>query len=394
MTELSANVATLQPSATIAVSSRVKKMIAEGHDVLDLCVGEPDFGTPGFISDAGVQAIREGKTRYTPAAGIPQLRAAIAHELERLSPAAGRVDAHGVVVSSGAKQALFNVCFSLFGPGDRVLIPAPYWTTYPALVELARAEPVTVQGDPGRDHKVSVDDLERAAAGGAKGLMLNSPSNPTGAVYSREELEAIARWAAERGVWLVSDEIYRRIHFDGPLAPGLLDLPAELRERAVVIDGASKAFAMTGWRIGFSYSSTALAEKISALQSQTTSSATTPAQWAALEAYSDHAAADAEVERMRAAFRARRDLLVRLFGEHLPHVRFITPGGAFYLWISTRGLAREGEGSIAFCERLLNELGVALVPGAAFGDDEGVRMSFAYAEETLREAVRRLSTLS
>jgi aspartate aminotransferase len=392
MTALSANVETLQPSATIAVSSRVKQLVAEGHDILDLCVGEPDFDTPEFIAEAGIRAIREGKTRYTPAAGIPQLRAAIAHDLMRLSPAAGRVDPHGVVVSAGAKQALFNVCFSLFGPGDRVLIPQPYWTTYPALVELARAEPVAVPGDPARDHRVSVDDLERAAAaGGVKGLMLNSPSNPTGAVYPLEELEAIARWAAERGVWLISDEIYRRIAFDAPLAPGVLDLPAELRERAVVIDGASKAFAMTGWRIGFSVTPVPLAEKISALQSQTTSSATTPAQWAALEAYANPERADAEIERMRRAFLARRDLLVGLFRERLPEARFVVPRGAFYLWISLQGLARPGEGSVAFCERMLNERGVALVPGTAFGDDGGVRMSFAYAEATLREAVARLA---
>jgi aspartate aminotransferase len=392
MTEFSENVQTLQPSATIAVSSRVKQMIAQGEDVLDLCVGEPDFGTPAFIAEAGIEAIREGKTRYTPAAGIPQLRAAIAHDLQRLSPGVGKIDPHGIVVSAGAKQALFNVIFSLFGPGDRVLIPRPYWTTYPALVELARAEPVEVTGDPAHDHKVSVEDLERAAAdGGARGLLLNSPSNPTGAVYSLQELEAIARWAAERGIWLISDEIYRRIYFDGPLAPSLLDLPLELRERAVVIDGASKAFAMTGWRIGFSHTSAALAEKISALQSQTTSSATTPAQWAALAAYAQTERADAEVERMRSVFRQRRDLLVSLFREHLPQLEIIEPSGAFYLWFSFQKVARAGEGSIDFCERLLLDRGVALVPGAAFGDDAGARLSFAYSEDTLREAVRRLS---
>lgn len=392
MIEFSQNVAALQPSATIAVSSRVKQLIAQGADILDLCVGEPDFGTPEYIAQSGVDAIREGKTRYTPAAGIPQLRAAIARDLERLSPGAGPIEAHGVVVSAGAKQALFNVIFSLFGPGDRVLIPQPYWTTYPALVELARAEAVAVAGNPSRDHKVSVEDLDRAAEAGARGLLLNSPSNPTGAVYSLDELEEIANWASERGIWLISDEIYRRIYYDGPLAPSVLDLPIELRDRVIVIDGASKAFAMTGWRIGFSLTSVELAEKVSALQSQTTSSATTPAQWAALAAYDDTRRADAEVDRMRTTFQARRDLLVSLFREHLPHLSIIEPRGAFYLWISTDGLARPGEGSIALCERLLDH-GVALVPGEAFGDDSGVRLSFAYSEDTLREAVRRLSSI-
>lgn len=394
MIEFSANVASLQPSATIAVSSRVKQLIAEGHDILDLCVGEPDFPTPSFIAEAGIQAIREGRTRYTPAPGIPELRAAIARTLTRLSARGAATEAHGVVVTSGAKQALFNTCFALFGPADRVLIPVPYWTTYPAIVELSRAEPVFVHGDPGQGGKVTPADLDRAAAQGAAGLMLNTPSNPTGAVYTLDELEAIGRWAADRGVWLISDEIYRRIHFDGPLAPGVLDLPEALLERVVLIDGASKAYSMTGWRIGFSYSSRELAEKMSAIQSQTTSNASTPAQYAALAAYRASEAEDAEIEAMRREFERRRDLLVALFRERLPNVRFFEPSGAFYLWIGMEGLAREGEGSIAFCERLLSEVGVALVPGAAFGDDDYVRLSFAYPEETLREAVRRLERLT
>lgn len=393
MTQLSGNIASLQPSATIAVSSRVKALIAEGRDILDLCVGEPDFPTPRFIAEAGIRAIEDGRTRYTPAPGLPELRAAIAASLTRLSSRAAATDPHGVVVTSGAKQAIFNACFSLFGPGDRVLIPVPYWTTYPAIVELARAEPVYVDGDPSEGGKVTPADLDRAAAGGAAGLMLNSPSNPTGAVYSLDELDAIARWAADRGVWLISDEIYRRICFDGPLAPGVLDLPDDLLEKVVLIDGASKAFSMTGWRIGFSYSSRELAEKLSALQSQTTSNAATPSQLAALAAYRASEEEDTEIEAMRLEFLRRRDLLVGLFRDRLPDVRFFEPRGAFYLWIAMEGLARAGEDSIAFCERLLSEVGVALVPGAAFGDDSHVRLSFAYPEDTLREAVRRLERL-
>lgn len=393
MIDFSENIASLQPSATIAVSSRVKQLIASGEDILDLCVGEPDFPTPAFIAEAGIQAIRDGRTRYTPAPGIPELRAAIAADLTRLSGAGTEVEAHGVVVSSGAKQALFNTCFSLFGPGDRVAIPVPYWTTYPAIVELARAEPLFVKGDPASGGKVTPEDLDRAGAKEARGLMLNTPSNPTGAVYSHDELEAIARWAAENGVWLISDEIYRRIYFDGPLAPGVLDLPAELLERVVLIDGASKAFSMTGWRIGFSYSPRALADKLSALQSQTTSNASTPAQYAALAAYRADETNLREIEAMRVEFARRRDLLVTLFRERLPHVRIFEPQGAFYLWIDIAGLAREGEGSIAFCDRLLSEIGVALVPGEAFGDDGYARLSFAYQEETLREAVTRLEKL-
>lgn len=388
----SENIASLQPSATMAVANKAKELIAAGEDVVDLCVGEPDFPTPEFISEAGTRAIRDGKTRYTPPPGIPQLRAAIAADLKRLAAREIEVDPQGIVTTAGAKQALFNVIFSLFGPGDRVLIPVPYWTTYPELVQVARAEPVFVTGDPSRSYKVTVDDLERAAAGGpVKGLMINSPSNPSGAVYSYSELEAVARWAAERGVWLVSDEIYRRIYFGGKVAPGVLDLPDELLEKVVLIDGASKAFAMTGWRLGFSYTSRALAAKLSALQSQTTSNVTTPTQWAALTAYSETEVADAEVERMRAAFEQRKNLLVQLFREKLPDVPFVEPEGAFYFWVGTRGLAREGEDSMTFCGRLLSEAGVATVPGSAFGDDNYFRISYAYPEETLRKAVDRLA---
>lgn len=392
MLELSSNIAALKPSATMAVANRAKELIAAGEDVIDLCVGEPDFSTPEFISEAGIQAIRDGKTRYTPAAGIPALRVAVANDIQRHSAAGAKTESHGVVISSGAKQALFNVIFSLFGPGDRVLIPVPYWTTYPELVQLARAEPVFVKGSAERSYKVTPDDLDRAAArGNVKGLMINSPSNPSGAVYSREEFEAIARWAADRGVWLVSDEIYRRLSYEGTLATGLFDLPEELLERAVLIDGASKAFAMTGWRMGYSYSSPELAKKLTALQSQTTSNTAAPTQYAALAAYDRTDEADREVERMRAAFQQRRDTLVGLFREQLPDVPHVYPVGAFYFWVGTKGLAREGEGSMELCDRLLKEAGLALVPGAAFGDDEFFRISFAYPEDTLREAVRRLA---
>jgi aspartate aminotransferase len=388
---LSENVARLEPSATIALSSRVRQLIGEGRDIVNLTAGEPDFPTPEFISEAGVAAIREGRTRYTASAGIPELRRAIADDLHRLSPRHPAPDAGGVVVSAGAKEALFNACFTLFGPGDRVLIPVPYWTTYPALVTLARAEPIFVRGAESRGFKVTVDDLEGAAEGGAAGLMLNSPSNPSGSVYTLEELESIVRWAAERGVWLISDEIYRRIYHRGRLAPGLLDLDPALRERTVLVDGASKAFAMTGWRIGFSYSSPALARVFADLQSQTTSHAAAPSQYAALAAYAETETSEAAVREMAGRFRSRAEHVVREMRERLPDIGFVEPEGAFYLYIRTEGLARPGEGSLALCERLLNEAGVSLVPGDAFGDDRYVRLSFAVAEETLTEAVRRIA---
>lgn len=392
--KLSRNIERLQPSATIALASRCRELQAAGRDVLNLSVGEPDFDTPAFITEAGIRALREGETRYTASAGIPALRQAIAAELQRLSPGHPGVDPAGVVVSCGAKQALFNACFSLFGPGDRVLVPAPYWTTYPALVELARAEPVFVPGDPARGFRVTPDDLERAAAGGAAGLLLNSPGNPAGTVYSLAELEAIARWAAERGVWLVSDEIYRLVYRDGGCAPGLLDLDAELLRRSVLIDGASKAFAMTGWRIGFSYSDPALAAKMTALQSQVVSQAATPSQHAALAAYRADPEQRREIEAMMAAFDHRRQRVVSLFRERLPQVGFVEPEGAFYLFFEVAAFARDdASSSDAVCERILEEAGVAVVPGSAFGDDRYARLSYACSEAQLEEGVSRLARL-
>jgi aspartate aminotransferase len=391
--KLSSNIERLQPSATIALASRCRELQAAGRDVLNLSVGEPDFDTPAFITDAAVRALREGQTRYTASAGIPALRAAIARELHRLSPSRPAPDAAGIVVTSGAKQALFNACFALFGPGDRVLVPVPYWTTYPALVELARAEPVFVAGDPDRGYKLTPDDLERAAGGRAAGLLLNSPGNPAGTVYTLEELDAIARWAAERGVWLVSDEIYRLVYRGGQPAPGLLDLDPSLLERTVVIDGASKAFAMTGWRIGFSYSDTALAARMTALQSQTVSQAATPSQHAALAAYGASDEQRAEIEAMMAAFERRRARVVSLFREHLPRVGFIEPEGAFYLFFEVAAFARAGASSDSVCERILEEAGVAVVPGSAFGDDAYARLSYACSEADLEEGVARLARL-
>jgi aspartate/methionine/tyrosine aminotransferase len=390
MTVFSSNIGALQPSATIAVSSRVKQLISEGRDVLNLCAGEPDFDTPKVIAEAAVRAIHEGQTRYTPAPGIPALRAAIAKDIERFAGAGGTFDARGVVVSAGVKQALFNVLFSLFGPGDSVLIPAPYWTSYPELVQLAKAEPVIVGGDPGNDFKIGPAQLESAADSSARAILLNSPCNPTGATYTLEELRAIAEWAKARDLWIISDEIYRRIYFRGSVAPGIFDLPAELTGKAILLDGTSKAFAMTGWRIGYSYTTPEVAEKLSALQSQTTSNATTPAQYAALAAYQAGTEVDEAVEMMRSAFHARRDLVLDLFASKLPGVSVLEPDGAFYLWVSGERFARPGEGSVQFCERLLEEYGVGVVPGVAFGDDRSFRMSFAYSEDTLRDAVNRL----
>lgn len=392
--QFSSNIGRLKPSATIAVNTLAKELAAEGRDIINLSAGEPDFDTPAFISEAGVQGIREGKTRYTPPAGMPELRQAIAAHLAARS---GReVDWNRIVVTSGAKQALFNATFSLFGPGDEVLIPTPYWTSYPDVVALARAEPVPVPGAVERDFKVTAEELEGYRTERTRGLILNTPCNPTGAVYHGHELEAIARWARGHGIWLLSDEIYHNIYHadDAPVAPGLLDLPEDALGDFVLLDGASKSYAMTGWRIGFSLSPLDLAAKMTALQSQITSNAAAPSQAAALAAFSREEEARASIAAMEQAFRRRRDLVVERMRERLPGVGFIVPTGAFYLYFRVDTLfTGEIRDATAWCSHLLREEGVALVPGAAFGDDRWVRMSYAASDETLEEAFARMGRL-
>ncbi|MGD8870355.1 MAG: pyridoxal phosphate-dependent aminotransferase, partial [Gemmatimonadota bacterium] len=361
--QYSENISTLKPSATMAVSSLAKRLASEGRDILNLSAGEPDFDTPTFICDAAIDGIRSGQTRYTPPPGTPQLRKAIA---AHLASRAGRdIDWEGVVVTAGAKQSLFNATFTLFGPGDEVLILSPYWTTYPALVGLARAEPVVVGGDVANDFKVGAAELEAARTPRTRGLVLNSPSNPSGAVYTKDELAEIVAWAKEHDVWILSDEIYRAIYYgsDGTAAPGLLDFPESDLGPFVLIDGASKCFAMTGWRIGYTYAPVELSKKFSALQSQMTSNPSTPSQAAALAAYSDVAAADAAIAEMNAAFKRRRDLVTTRVRELLPGVDFVEPVGAFYLYFRVDGFFDDQvKDATAWCSKLLEEQGVALVP--------------------------------
>ncbi|MFP4624076.1 MAG: pyridoxal phosphate-dependent aminotransferase [Gemmatimonadota bacterium] len=386
----SENVRRVEPSTTLAVSALAKGLRAQGRDILNLSAGEPDFPTPSFIVRAGIAALEAGETRYTPTPGLPALREAIAAALARTHG----IDATGneVVVSTGAKQALFNLVFALTGPGDRVLVPVPYWTSYPQIVGLARAEMVPVQGPAERGYRVGPAELEAAWREGTRALILNSPSNPSGSVYRLEELEAIAGWARERDVWIVSDEIYSRLCYLGDRAPGVLDLPAELRERAVLINGASKAYAMTGWRIGYSYTTPELATKLAALQSHVTSNAATPSQHAAIAAFTATAGQERELAAMVDEFRARRDLVVRLLEEHLPGTPSVAPEGAFYLFFRADAWFDDDRpDSVALCKWLIEEAGVALVPGSAFGDDRYVRLSFAASREELTDAFGRLA---
>jgi len=388
----SENVRELQPSATLAVAALCRQLKAAGRDIIDLSTGEPDFRTPEFAGQAGIAAIEQGFTHYTPVPGRDSLRTAIAGHLARMS--GKQTSPAGVVVSNGAKQALFNACFTLFGPGDEVLVPVPYWTSYPEILTLARARTVTVAGDPANQLKVDVEALAAATTERTRGLILNSPSNPSGAVYTQAELDAILLWAAERGLWVISDEIYGRLCYNADRAPSVLDCDASLLDRVIVVDGVSKTFAMTGWRIGFSYCAPAIAQRLSALQSHVTSNASSPAQAAAEAAYRDEPRVVEAVRAMVRVFRRRRQHAADALHTVLPGIEYAMPEGAFYFFLRVDSAFGEGRrGSVQFCSDVLERTGVALVPGVAFGDDRYVRLSFASPEAEILEGIRRVGEL-
>lgn len=385
----SANVAELKPSATLAVGARAKALKAQGRPIIDLGMGEPDFDTPDFIKAAAARAIAGGATKYTAPEGILPLREAIAAQAAARYAGADAPTALDVCVSGGSKQVLFNACFSLFGPGDEVLIPAPAWTSYWDIVRLARATPVTVLGDPANDWKVTVEALEAAATPRTRGIIVNSPCNPTGAVLAPDELRAILDLAARRGWWVISDEIYRRIAYDAP-AMGALDLVGT-RDNLVVVDGVAKAYAMTGWRIGWAIAPRPVAKMLADLQGQTTSNTSTPSQHAALAALTERDAAEESIGAMVRAFKQRRDAALAILAE--PGApRVVTPAGAFYLYMDVSETPSEtGDAGTAFVNHMLDHHDVAIVPGAAFGSPGWVRLSYAAAEHDVVAAVRRIT---
>ena len=386
----SPNVAQLRPSATIAVSTRAKALKAQGRQIIDLGVGEPDFDTPDFVKAAAARAVAAGHTKYTATEGILPLREAIAADAAArwAGSAADAPVAADVVVSTGSKQTLFNACFCLFGAGDEVLIPTPAWTSYVEIVALAKATPVAVLGDPANGFQVTVADLKAAATSRTKGIMLNSPSNPTGATWDAKVLREILDLARAEGWWVLSDEIYRRISYETPAASAL-ELTTD-RSNLIVIDGVAKSYAMTGWRIGWAVAPRAIAKAMNDLQSHTTSNAATPSQYAALAALTERDAADASVTAMVQAFRTRRDAaLALLYEDGAPP--YVHPSGAFYLFLDVSAIPGAGDAAgTAFAATMLEEHGVAIVPGAAFGTPGWVRLSYAAAQSDVLEALRRI----
>ncbi|SBV91204.1 Aspartate aminotransferase [uncultured delta proteobacterium] len=383
---LSRRINNLAPSATLAMSARARELKAAGHDVLSLTVGEPDFPTPDYIGEAAKKAIDEHFTRYTAETGIVELRAAVAaYFKDAYGVTAAKAD--NITMTNGGKQGLYNVFLCLLDPGDEVIIPAPYWVSYPDMVQLADGKPVIVSAPAEAGFKVTVAQLDKSKTAKTKALVVNSPSNPTGACYSQAEIDAIAQWAVDNKIVLIADEIYDQLVY-APAKHGTFSTWWEKHPDSFVIcGGVSKTYAMTGWRVGHVMANIPLSKAMSKLQSQTTSNVCSIAQKAALAAYTGGMDA---VNAMRSAFQRRRDLALDIIGTW-KGVYCPKPDGAFYIFPDVHGVYTSSmPDSMAFCEQVLEKAGVALVPGKPFGDDNCVRMSYAVSDEMLTQALERI----
>ncbi|MEV4803034.1 pyridoxal phosphate-dependent aminotransferase [Nonomuraea sp. NPDC049421] len=391
---ISARISAISESATLAVDAKAKAMKAAGRPVIGFGAGEPDFPTPDYIVEAAVRAAREPRFhKYTPAGGLPELKKAIAEKTRRDSGHA--VEPAQVLVTNGGKQAVYEAFATLLDPGDEVLVVAPYWTTYPEAIKLAGGVQVDVVTDESTGYLASVEQLEAARTERTKVLLFVSPSNPTGAVYSREQTVAIGRWAAEHGLWVVTDEIYEHLVYGDAEFTSIATAVPELGDRVVILNGVAKTYAMTGWRVGWLIGPSDVVKAATNLQSHATSNVSNVAQMAALAAVSGDLSAVAE---MRAAFDRRRQTMVRMLNE-IPGVLCPEPKGAFYAYPSVKELigkelrGRRPQSSSELAELILEEAEVAVVPGEAFGTPGYFRLSYALGDSDLVEGVSRLAKL-
>lgn len=395
---ISDRIGSIAESATLAVDAKAKAMKADGEDVIGFGAGEPDFPTPDYVVAAAMEAAQNPRFhRYSPAAGLPELRAAVAEKTTRdsgyriqgeaLTPA-------NVLITNGGKQAVYNTFATLLDPGDEVIVPTPFWTTYPEAIKLAGGVPVDIFAGPEQGYKVTLDQLESVLSERTKVLVFVSPSNPTGAVYSADAVREIGRWAADKGLWVVTDEIYEHLTYDGAEFTSIAALP-ELADQVVVLNGVAKTYAMTGWRVGWMVGPTDIIKAASNLQSHATSNVANVSQMAALAAV--EGSLDA-VETMKAAFDRRRRAIVSglnaIEGFSCP-----TPEGAFYAYVDVReALGREIGGrtpqtSAELAEIILEQAKVAVVPGEAFGPSGFLRLSYALGDEDLDKGLRRIQEL-
>lgn len=381
----------LKPSPILMLAARAGEMKAAGQDVISLSIGEPDWSTYDCIKTAAIESIKKGQTKYTPPAGIPELRRAVAAQATQDYGMPFAFDE--VTVSGGAKFVLFAALQALVNPGDEVILVAPFWASYTTMVELADGKPRIAVCDETSDFKLTPALLERTITPKTKVLLLNSPSNPTGKIYTREELKALAEVLRKHPqIAIISDDIYNRLCFTEKLAPHLYHVAPDLRSRIIALNGASKSYAMTGWRLGWALGPKPIITAMSNYQSQSVSCASAPSQYGALEGVLH---GDADIEKTVTLLKDRRDFLIAEL-EKISGVKVIKPEGAFYLWVDVRkfiGTGRKAPGSAELCAMLLEEKLVAAVPGVEFGLEGYLRLSYALDKEKGREAVRRMAEL-
>ncbi|MBV6696385.1 pyridoxal phosphate-dependent aminotransferase [Kitasatospora aureofaciens] len=391
---VSARIGAIAESATLAVDAKAKALKAAGRPVIGFGAGEPDFPTPDYIVEAAVEACRDPRNhRYTPAGGLPELKAAIA--AKTLRDSGYRVDPAQVLVTNGGKQAIYEAFAAILDPGDEVIVPAPYWTTYPESIRLAGGVPVEVVSDETTGYKVSVEQLEAARTENTKVVLFVSPSNPTGAVYTEAEAEAIGRWALEHGLWVLTDEIYEHLVYGDAAFTSLPALLPELADKCIVVNGVAKTYAMTGWRVGWVIGPKDVIKAATNLQSHATSNVSNVAQRAAIAAVSGDLSA---VHEMRTAFDRRRKTIVRMLNE-IEGVICPEPEGAFYVYPSVKGLlgkeirGKRPQDSSELASLILDEAEVAAVPGEAFGTPGYLRFSYALGDADLVEGIGRIQKL-
>lgn len=391
---LSRKLSAIAESATLKVDARAKALKAEGKPVISYAAGEPDFATPQFIVDAAAEALTDpANYRYTPAAGLPTLREAIAAKTLRDSGL--EVSPSRIIVTNGGKQSVYQAFQAVLNPGDEVLLPAPYWTTYPEAIRLADGTPVEVFAGAAQEYKVTVEQLEAARTDRTSALVFVSPSNPTGSVYTTEETRAIAEWAIEHGIWIISDEIYQNLTYDGVKATSIVEAAPDAASQTILVNGVAKTYAMTGWRVGWMVGPAEAIKIAGNLQSHLTSNVNNVAQRSAIAALNGP---QIEAERMREAFDRRRRLIVaelsKIDGMVVP-----VPQGAFYVYPDVRGLLGRSWGgvipqtSLELADLILERAEVAVVPGEAFGPSGYLRLSYALGDDQLLEGVRRLQRL-
>jgi aspartate aminotransferase len=380
--KLAARIGHVTPSMTLAIDAKAKAMKRDGIDICSFSAGEPDFDTPQHIKNAAIAALNAGKTRYGPAAGEPGLREAIARKLQQDNKLDYKPE--NIVVTNGGKHSLFNTFLALLNEGDEVIIPAPFWVSYPEMVKLATGTPVIVHTTPESRYKITPEQLRQAITPRTRILIMNSPSNPTGMVYSPDELRAIAAIVIEHDLIVVSDEIYERLLYDGTEQMSIGAVSQEMFNRTIISNGFAKAYSMTGWRIGYVAGPLDLIKAVTTLQSQSTSNVCTFAQYgaiAALEGSQDC------VQEMLTAFTARRQGIYDLING-IPGLSCLKPDGAFYMFIN---IDKTGLGSLAFCDKLLTDYQVAVIPGIAFGADDHIRASYATDMTTIERGMERIS---